>query len=47
MLLWIALLIVLLFGGLGFAASILWWGVILGLIIAVAHVVTDGLTRHV
>lgn len=47
MLLWIALLVVLLFGGLGFAVNILWWGVVLGLVIAVAHVVTDGLTRHV
>jgi hypothetical protein len=36
----IALLLILLFGGLGFAAHILWLGLVLGLIVAVAHVVT-------
>jgi hypothetical protein len=40
----IALLLILLFGGLGFAAHILWLGLVLGLIVAVAHVVT-GSTR--
>ena len=45
MLLLIALLLVLLFGGLGFAAHILWLGLILGLIVAVAHFVSGGLTR--
>jgi hypothetical protein len=45
MLLLIALLLVLLFGGLGFVAHILWLGLILGLIVAVAHVVSGGLTR--
>lgn len=46
MLLLIALLLVLLFGGLGFVAHILWLGLILGLIVAVAHVVSGGLTRR-
>jgi len=45
MLLLIALLLVLLFGGLGLAAHILWLGLILGLIVAVAHLVSGGLTR--
>jgi hypothetical protein len=39
-LLMIALLLVILFGGLGFAAHILWLGLVLGLIVAVAHFVT-------
>ena len=45
MLLVIALLLVVLFGGLGFAAHILWLGLVVGLIVAVAHFVTDGATR--
>jgi hypothetical protein len=45
MLLLIALLLVLLFGGLGFVAHILWLGLIVGLIVAVAHFVSGNLTR--
>jgi len=41
----IALLLLVLFGGLGFAAHILWFGLIVGLILAVAHVVQRGATR--
>jgi hypothetical protein len=41
MLLLIALLLVLAFGGLGFVAHILWLGLILGLIVGVAHFVTS------
>jgi type IV secretory pathway VirB2 component (pilin) len=40
----IALLLLILFGGLGFAVHILWLGLIVGLIFAVAHVVSRGLT---
>lgn len=46
MLLVIALVLILLFGGLGFVAHILWLGLVLGLIVAVAHVVTGGLSRR-
>lgn len=42
MLLILALVLLLVFGGLGFAAHILWLGLILALIVAVAH----ALTRH-
>lgn len=45
MLLVVALLLLILFGGLGFVAHILWLGLIVGLVLAVAHVVTRGLTR--
>jgi hypothetical protein len=41
----VALLLLILFGGLGFVAHILWLGLIVGLVLAVAHVVTRGLTR--
>ena len=44
MLLVIGLLLVILFGGLGFAVHILWLGLIVGLILAVAHVVSRGLS---
>lgn len=40
MLLVIAIILLLLFGGLGFAAHVLWWGLILGVIIGVAHLLT-------
>jgi hypothetical protein len=40
MLLVLALLLVLVFGGLGFVAHILWLGLILALIIGVAHALT-------
>jgi hypothetical protein len=42
MLLVLALLLLLVFGGLGFVAHILWLGLILAVIIAVAH----AFTRH-
>jgi hypothetical protein len=41
----VALLVLILFGGLGFVAHILWLGLIVGLVLAVAHVVSRGLTR--
>lgn len=44
MLLVFALLLLLLFGGLGFVAHILWLGLIVAVILAVAHVIT-GRTR--
>jgi hypothetical protein len=46
MLLVIALLLLILFGGLGFAAHILWLGLVLAVIVAVAHVVSGGLTSR-
>ena len=45
MLLVVALVLLLLFGGLGFVAHVLWLGLIVGLIVAVAHVVTRGASR--
>jgi hypothetical protein len=38
----IALLLILLFGGLGFAAHVLWWGLIIGLVLAVVHSMQRG-----
>lgn len=35
----IGLLLVLLFFGLGFAAKVLWWGIILGLVLMIAEAV--------
>jgi hypothetical protein len=35
----VALLLVLLFGGFGFAVHILWWGLILALVVLVAEAV--------
>lgn len=40
MLLILAVLLLLVFGGLGFAAHILWLGLILALIVGVAHALT-------
>ena len=40
MLLVIAILLLLLFGGLGFVAHVLWFGLILAVIIGVAHMLT-------
>jgi len=40
MLLVIALLLILLFGGLGFAIHVLWLGLIIGVIILLAHYVS-------
>ncbi len=40
MLLVLAIVLLLLFGGLGFALHVLWLGLILAVILAVAHVVT-------
>jgi hypothetical protein len=45
MLLVVALVLLLLFGGLGFVAHVLWLGLIVGLIVAVAHVVMRGAGR--
>lgn len=42
MLLIVALLLFLIFGGLGFVLHILWLGLILALIVVVFHVVTGG-----
>lgn len=36
MLLILAILLILLFGGAGFAAHVLWWGLIIGLILLIA-----------
>jgi hypothetical protein len=40
----LALLLFLLFGGLGFVAHILWLGLIVGVILAIAHVVKAAAT---
>jgi len=40
MLLVIAILLLLLFGGLGFVAHVLWFGLILAVIVGVAHMLT-------
>jgi hypothetical protein len=40
MLLILALVLLLLFGGLGLIAHVLWWGLILAVIVMVAHVLT-------
>jgi len=44
MLLVLALLLLLVFGGLGFVAHVLWWGLILAVVVMVAHAITG---RHV
>lgn len=46
MLLLLALLVVALFFGLGFVADVLWWGILIGLVLAVAHVVSRGVGRR-
>lgn len=38
--LWLALLLIILFGGLGFAAHVLWWGLVLALVLLVAEAFT-------
>ncbi|HVT20132.1 MAG TPA: hypothetical protein VHE57_01930 [Mycobacteriales bacterium] len=40
MLLVLALLLILVFGGLGFMAHVLWWGLILAAIVLVAQAIT-------
>jgi hypothetical protein len=40
MLLVLALILLLVFGGLGFVAHVLWWGLILAVVIGVAHAIT-------
>jgi hypothetical protein len=45
MLLIIAIILLLLFGGLGFVAHVLWFGLILAVIIGVAHMLTGGRSR--
>lgn len=47
MLLVIALLLILLFGGLGFAVHVLWWGLIIGLILALVHTFQRGSRANV
>lgn len=39
MLLILALLVILLFGGLGFVAKVLWWGLVLGAVLLIASFV--------
>ncbi|HVU73271.1 MAG TPA: hypothetical protein VHE83_09970 [Mycobacteriales bacterium] len=39
MLLVLALLLLLVFGGLGFVAHVLWWGLILAVIVGIAHAI--------
>jgi hypothetical protein len=41
MLLFLAILLLLVFGGLGFVAHVLWLGLILAVIIGVAHMLTS------
>ena len=36
----LALILLLVFGGLGFVAHVLWWGLILGAVILVANAIT-------
>jgi hypothetical protein len=40
MLLVVAIILLVLFAGLGFAAHVLWWGLILAVIVGVAHALT-------
>jgi hypothetical protein len=40
MLLVVALVLLVLFAGLGFAAHVLWWGLILALVVGVAYALT-------
>lgn len=40
MLLILALVLFLVFGGLGFVAHVLWWGLIIAVVIMVAHAIT-------
>jgi len=40
MMLVLAILLLLIFGGLGFVAHVLWWGLVLAVIIGVAHALT-------
>ena len=45
MLLVLALILFLVFGGLGFVAHVLWLGLILAVVIAVAHALTGGRSK--
>lgn len=40
MLLVLAILLLLIFGGLGFAAHVLWWGLVLAVIVGIASMLT-------
>lgn len=40
MLLILALLVIAVFAGLGFVAKVLWWGLVLGVVLLIAHAVT-------
>ena len=42
MLLLLALLLFLVFGGLGFVAHVLWWGLIVAVVLMVANALTGG-----
>jgi hypothetical protein len=42
MLIVIALLLFLVFAGLGFVAHVLWWGLVLAVVVGVAHALTGG-----
>ncbi|MCU1593098.1 MAG: hypothetical protein JWO12_490 [Frankiales bacterium] len=42
MLLLLALLLFLVFGGLGFVAHVLWWGIVLAVVVMVFHALTGG-----
>lgn len=42
MLLLLALLLFLVFGGLGFVAHVLWWGIVLAVVVMVAHALSGG-----
>jgi hypothetical protein len=37
----VAIILLVLFAGLGFAAHVLWWGLILAVIVGVAHALTS------
>lgn len=41
----LALVLIVVFGGLGFASHLLWLGLILAVIVGVAHMVTGGSRR--
>jgi hypothetical protein len=41
----IALLLFVVFGGLGFVAHVLWWGLVLAVVIGVAHALSGSRSR--
>lgn len=38
----LGILLILIFGGLGFAAKVLWWGLILGVVLLIASAISGG-----